>query len=200
MGLSDDVESDGDIRFLIRLRIFDKILGYIIYRIFSTKMAFSICYAQSFAMSSKRAWMTELGWPISYQGSEEFDAQNRNPLKNSSMHSFKNNFFLQKILAPVLVKVESQKRINLYLKLIIYVSALFSSLGYTWKGFKNKFQNQKFSLLDWRVFLMGVNWIEKQLYTLKLHIKSRSNNFLRAIWWRRIRWWYQIFDTSTLFR
>ena len=60
MGLSDDVESDGDIRFLIRLRIFDKILGYIIYRIFSTKMAFSICYAQSFAMSSKRAWMTHI--------------------------------------------------------------------------------------------------------------------------------------------
>ena len=31
MVLSDDVESDCDIRFLIRLRISDKILGYILH-------------------------------------------------------------------------------------------------------------------------------------------------------------------------
>ena len=36
MGLSDDVESDGDIRFLIRLRISEKNLGK-----FYTKMAVS---------------------------------------------------------------------------------------------------------------------------------------------------------------
>ena len=31
IGIFDDVESDGDIRFLIRLRIIDKIFGYILH-------------------------------------------------------------------------------------------------------------------------------------------------------------------------
>ena len=49
-------------------------------------------------------------------------------------------------------------------------------------------------------FLMISDWIEKLPEILKMYIKSRLNKSHRAIRWRRIRRWYQIFDTSTHFR
>ena len=88
IGLSYDVESDGELRFLMRLRISDRILRYILHQNGCFSINFRFPGTSVFPGPSKLRQRNSpnhlLCLPkrsIYHQGSEEFDVQNRNPLK-----------------------------------------------------------------------------------------------------------------------